>query len=626
MEALGFGSIPEAPGYLEADDEAASNRPKSRKANRRRSVLAAIDVIEQEFGRDALMEKEKEVNADVSQPSTKDTRAEAWMTAVQNCVLLNSLSAAELAFVLKTARPIDTVEGTTVFDEGDPTISGMLYLVGWGRYRAVAQTKRGGKRRLRDFGPQDNFGSNELLVNDGTGGRGFSVIVLEPGLIWGIPGRTVHGKLRIPPPLRIPGLAAFCATIKLFEGLSKERMQQLMRGAEKIELPPGEALCHEGEMAHSIYAVREGSVVTSQSGSDMQLTISPPSTLGESSLSADDELRVRGATVCASEEGATIIKWEVAAVEALIGFGLQEESLALQNRMLVGQVAFGGRPLAQGLSKDDVEALIDSMDEQSYDVKDIVATDREANSALYVIKSGEARVQKLEVKQERAPKKGTSAPMAKESVPKVVRTLPRQPSKSDLESGIKTAPSKKVTVTTLRRGDCFGELSLLDDNDPKHTMRKTTITASGTAPLVMLKLTPEVLSELGGLRTWRIQLVDHIRSAGVAGEDLVVLEKTGALPDSDPDPTTKKKSSTAKQARRRSIVDAVKKAASNALAGANDSSASGPAKPGLLKRMATRVSMAGNSASSSRASRASRASQWFGSRSSRASQSADDPF
>ena len=51
----------------------------------------------------------------------------------------------------------------------------------------------------------------------------------------------------------------------------------------------------------------------------------------------------------------------------------------------------------------------------------------------------------------------------KESVPKVVRHLPRQDSKSALETGIKATPSKKVTVTTLRRGDCFGELALLDE-------------------------------------------------------------------------------------------------------------------------------------------------------------------
>ena len=91
MEALGLGlSVPEALDDLEADDgESAQDRHKSRRANRRRSVVAAIDVLEQEFGRDALMEKDKEVRE--SQPSTKDTRAEAWMTAVQNCVLLNRL-------------------------------------------------------------------------------------------------------------------------------------------------------------------------------------------------------------------------------------------------------------------------------------------------------------------------------------------------------------------------------------------------------------------------------------------------------------------------------------------------------------------------------------------------------
>ena len=82
-------------------------------------------------------------------------------------------------------------------------------------------------------------------------------------------------------------------------------------------------LCSEGEAARAVHTVREGSLHTSQEGTDFSLTIEAPGCLGESSLGPHDDTRVRGATVRAGEAGATVLVWRVASIETLIGFDLQ---------------------------------------------------------------------------------------------------------------------------------------------------------------------------------------------------------------------------------------------------------------------------------------------------------------
>ena len=127
-----------------ASHRAAEGSPAEEQDARRRSVVAAVQHLEQEFRMEANIEQTAEPQQ--TRLSTHEDRAEAWMSAVRNCVLLEKLSPSELQFVLKTARPIETMQGTTIFDQGDPIISGMLYLIGCGHYRAVVQTKRGNRK------------------------------------------------------------------------------------------------------------------------------------------------------------------------------------------------------------------------------------------------------------------------------------------------------------------------------------------------------------------------------------------------------------------------------------------------------------------------------------------------
>lgn len=72
------------------------------------------------------------------------TREELWMDAVERCVLLAGLPAAELQHVISAARPYQTETGAFCFRQGDALTGGFMYVVASGRYRATMQRRHEG--------------------------------------------------------------------------------------------------------------------------------------------------------------------------------------------------------------------------------------------------------------------------------------------------------------------------------------------------------------------------------------------------------------------------------------------------------------------------------------------------
>lgn len=254
-------------------------------------------------------------------PGTAAGSKADWLSAARRCVLLDGLPKNELNFVYKSSHAITTREGDVIFSQGD--FPSCLYLVHSGLYRASVGGRSGQQRRARDYGEATSFGSCELLSH--IGGRSCSVIALSGGVLWSIPRRVVETKLKIPPPLKIAGLLDFCTSVKLFETIAsqRERLVQLCRGALALEFGAGDVIVEEGDEADAIYIVRKGSVLTTQQGSTFQLSLPAPRAFGESALFADEWLRKRQASVLAGAEGASVLRWPVAAIEALVGFELQ---------------------------------------------------------------------------------------------------------------------------------------------------------------------------------------------------------------------------------------------------------------------------------------------------------------
>ena len=511
------------PHLLEELSHAAPNRA------RRASVALALATL-QEAGHDTAMGLFDE-ESETLQPFQNDrprppsgNPEDAWIGAVQRCVLLAALSPSELRYVLSSARPMHTVAGQYLFQQGDILTGGMMYVAASGNYRAtvVHGNQMGGTSvlRTRDYGPQDTFGASDLLCRDTHGERTCSVHVLRAGLVWGIPQRVVDGKLRIPTPSRIPRLLSFCRAVELFAGCSRDRLEQLCRGAQQIVIDAGEIICEEGDLARTVYAVKAGSVVVSNGNADksLALTVRPPDTFGESALLAIDELRVRKAMVAAGDRGACLIAWDVSAIETLVGFGLQVASVGLQNRMLLESVRCGDHLLTDGLSVEQLVTLTEVALEHSYDHRAHVLEEGDLDVDLYIVQSGEA-VMRREVEPE-------------------------------------YGPTGHEVLCHLKRGDVFGEQALLalggqmsfndfrgdddddddvdnvddDDDDewrgpvPVSRARRTSVVVRGRSPFICLVLSPEVLFGIDSLVGWTMALLARVEGKCVRGVDAVLLE------------------------------------------------------------------------------------------------------
>jgi len=76
-------------------------------------------------------------------------------------------------------------------------------------------------------------------------------------------------------------------------------------------------------------------------------------------------------------------------------------------------------------------------------------------------------------------------------------------------------------LTMLRRGDCFGEQSLL----PRPTKRRTSIVASGEEPLIVLELSMDALAKHELLRPWAAELVEVIGVHALPGVDAAIAKR-----------------------------------------------------------------------------------------------------
>lgn len=401
-----------------------------------------------------------------------------FMLAAKRSVLLEKLADAELRFVLQACKTFEGVAGEPLFEPGDPP--SYFYIVQTGTYRASV-AYNGDERKVRDYGAGDAIGSFELLYNIP---RACQVICLQAGLLWGVPQRVFEMKLKIAPPARNPTLVDFIKGLHLFSGLAraKDKIAQLIRAAQVLEFNPGDVVCRQGDAARHIYAVRAGSVITSSTSSEFQLTMKPPECFGESSLYSEDELRIRQATVTAGQGGATIMSWNVSSIESLVGFGLQEESFRMFNRKLLASVKYGRRSITEGMSLDNVDTLVEAFIEASVNEKAVIAAEGGIDEHLYIIKRGSAAVT----------------------------------SKSAGE------------VAMLKAGDFFGELCLVhsEARSGKKGKRRTSIVAR-SSPLILLSLRAEDVKNDARFETWREALLEQIamEHLDTNGHDQVVTER-----------------------------------------------------------------------------------------------------
>ena len=425
----------------------------------------------------------------------KQYREKAWHDSVARCELFDGKTSAELDYISTTTQVHKFKAGEVVYTEGDPILPGALfYLVHSGTYNALIKSPGGGDWVAREYGPLDNFGACELLTAHATG-RVCTIRAVTPGVLWGVPKTIVESKLRIVSPKvyeRNASLVDFCLEhVNLFRGVSRDRLGQLMRGAATLQLRRDEAVCNEGDGARELYLIREGSVVATKQGTDLNLSMYAPDTFGEAALFGDNSLRVRGTRVSAGKFGATIVKWNVMAIETLIGFELHANSERLYNRKMLESIKVGERAFTFGLSAAGIDTLLDSMRLVRYGVGTMVLNEGRNDEGLFLIRRG--------------------------------RATAKRPQSAKTTMGERAM----VPLATLERGDLFGEQSLLvlsPDKNAKPVKRKTAIFVEGGEDLVCLTVTPQTLESVG-LGQWAHELCADITNNGLLSVDASVVDR-----------------------------------------------------------------------------------------------------
>ena len=382
------------------------------------------------------------------QPKTK-TKDEVWQDSLQRSILLKHLAKPELKYVKQSLKSMSHSVGQVVYNAGD--VADTAYFVQSGTYIATRPSPAG-PRKLREYGPGDSFGSCELLAGEL---RCCNVSCIETGQVWLVNKRVFMEKMRVAAPPK-KELLEHVRAVPLFADAEMQAAQltQLCRAAVEMKYTEGDTICRNDEAARHIYALIAGDAVAVHAKGEF--TMKPLCSFGESSLYAKDELRTRNAGVRAGPTGATVLAFDVAHIEALVGFTLHEKAVHSYNRKMLQSVQLGGSPITEGLSEADLIWLVEALVEESYTGGSVVADAGSEDEKLQIIK------------------RGTASVMAN-----------------------KKASDSDSDIVQLEAGDYFGELSLI-----KRRTRKTTVAANDPV-LLTVSLSSDLVRGNTALNAWR---------------------------------------------------------------------------------------------------------------------------
>lgn len=385
-----------------------------------------------------------------------EEKLKEWRAAAKRSVLLSKLDKEGINYVFRSTKLYVTEVGEIIYTQGDIALD--LYVAQSGRYRATVLSADGETPQLlREFGPGDGFGSFELLRSDTK--RQTTLTVLEAGAIWVVPKKVFDSKLRMAP-APAPSLMEKVRCVRAFSGLAPEQHILLARAAKTVILDKGQALYNPGDAACDLYALMEGQVKVVADGDDEQKqTINSSDHRGYCLATPDaffpeEHMRVHHSHVSAWAGSATLLKFAVDDIEALLGFVLQNEALkAFHLRMLTSVHVAKDVPLLHGMPEEQLDWLCASLVlERPFSRGERVVDEGDNDDKLYVVLHGRASVTTQEFGE----------------------------------------------AVVLESGQYFGELALTG----RRRKRTTAVSCKGPAPLGVLSLSYSMIKNNPELEKW----------------------------------------------------------------------------------------------------------------------------
>lgn len=199
---------------------------------------------------------------------------------------------------------------------------------------------------VREFGPGDTFGSAELIHDVA---RTTTISSMEHGLVWTLPKKVFDVKLK-KAPAPAPSLIARLRAVPFFQALPQGHLVELCRAGvmRKKTLEEGDELFAKGSPARTIYALEDGTVASEPANGEPRAILRasttargaerPEGILGAQALFAEESVRLFETSVTACAGKATVLCFDVHDIEALVGYGLQQQIQATYALALLRRV------------------------------------------------------------------------------------------------------------------------------------------------------------------------------------------------------------------------------------------------------------------------------------------------
>ena len=305
--------------------------------------------------------------------------------ATGGSALFTALSPAQKQEVIDAMQEEKREAGDVVIQQGDK--GNYFYVVATGEYGVYLNKVENGTKCVKTYQTGETFGELALMYNTP---RAATVKCSASGSLFSLDRATFRAILMAANKENLDSTASFLKSISLFSDLTDPQRDTLSNVLEECSFGPRETICREGDVADSLYLVREGELVAYKAAEGKELGVElgrmgVQMVFGESALQGSAETEKRQATVVAATK-VTLLKLTRDNFKELFG-DLAEVIKFNFNQKVLGAISF-----FKELTESEKSVLIESLEEEAFETGvDIIRQGTQGDS-FYIIKTGSVKV------------------------------------------------------------------------------------------------------------------------------------------------------------------------------------------------------------------------------------------
>jgi len=300
--------------------------------------------------------------------------------ATANSPLFASLGAEQRVDVVGAMQEFACKPGQVIILQGD--VGDNFYVVDSGTYSVLLKQK--GDTPVHTYTAGGTFGELSLMYNSP---RAATVRCETEGALFALDRQTFRAIMMSANASALNTSTQFLKSVSMLSPLTDEQRQAIADILEELTFKSGSVIVKEGEVADSLFFVKEGVAAAfkkSADGAEKQVhEMQVGSVFGESALQGPNSLRQ--ATVKAQGD-VKMLKLTRANFESTLG---DLKDVIQQN---FNEKVLSGIDLFSGLTSSERSTLIESLTEEVYTPGQAIIQQGEDGESFYIIKSGTVRV------------------------------------------------------------------------------------------------------------------------------------------------------------------------------------------------------------------------------------------